>query len=204
MARAAASRPFTLLPPQLGLTPRRAVLAISLHLPTLLLRLHLPLLPGFAPVVDARLPCPRSAPRDTVTLTVTVAGVLTTASRFLSPSLLLVPLALLACRACVVLQVALSPPHANCSVGFCSTHCTSRRCQRRFSPSVQPRCRRPTVGTSSTRLSTEILQLALHQFLLRGAGSSVGKRPGERLAGERRLRDPNLSRSAQLPSSVGS
>ena len=36
-----------------------------------------------------------------------------------------------------------SPPHTNCSVGFCSTHCTSRRCQRRSHPLAQPRCRRP-------------------------------------------------------------
>ena len=51
--------------------PRRAVLAISLHLLTLSLRLHLPLLPGFAPVVAA--PLPLSAPRVTVILTVAVA-----------------------------------------------------------------------------------------------------------------------------------
>ena len=63
-----------------------------------------------------------------------------------------------------------SPPNANCSVGFCSTHCTSRRCQRRSPSPVQPRCRRPDCpGTCSTKLSSEILQLALHQSPLRGA-----------------------------------
>ena len=35
-----------------------------------------------------------------------------------------------------------SPHHANCSVGFCSTHCTTQRCQRRSPPPMQSRCRR--------------------------------------------------------------
>ena len=116
---------------------------ISLHLPTLLLRLHLPLLSGLAPVVAARLPCTRSGPRDAVTLTVTVAGVLTTASLFLSPSLLLLPLALLARPARVVHQVGLLRLTPTGLVCFCSTHCTRRKCHRRSPPPVQPRCRRP-------------------------------------------------------------
>ena len=92
----------------------------------------------------ARLQCLRSAPRGTVTLTVTVAGVLTTASLFLSPSLLLLLLALLARPARVVHQVALlrlmttvwwasAPPTA--PVGGVSSDALPLRCT--------PRCRRP-------------------------------------------------------------
>ena len=107
--------------------------------PTLPLRLHLPLLTDFAPVVAAHLPCLRSAPRVTVTLSVTVAGVLTTAILFLRPFLLLLPLHR-TCRA----SGCTSLPHTSCFVGFCSTHCTSRRCQlTRSPPPVQLRCRRP-------------------------------------------------------------
>ena len=59
------------------------------------------------------------------------------------PSLLPLPLALLAHRTCRASGCS-SPPHDNCLVGFCSTHCTSRRCQlRRSLPPVQRRCRRP-------------------------------------------------------------
>ena len=123
-------------------TPSRAVLAISLHLPTLPLR-HLPLPSGFALVVAVLLLHPRSAPRDTVTLTVTVTGPQhrpsvpqppVGSSRPARPPR--------TCRA----SGCSSPPHSTCSVGFCSTHCTSRRCQRRSPPPVQPRCRRPDLN----------------------------------------------------------
>ena len=99
------------------------------------------LLSGFALVVAARLLCPRSAPRATVTLSVTVTGV-STALLFLSPSLLLLPLDLLARPARVVHQALLflkptvlwaSSAPLTAPVGG----------QRRSHPPVQPRCRRP-------------------------------------------------------------
>ena len=35
-----------------------------------------------------------------------------------------------------------SPPHNRCTVGYCSVHCTSRRCRRRTPPPpLQPQCR---------------------------------------------------------------
>ena len=115
MARAAASPPSRLAPTSpsphastpLGAHPQACSAGHLLHLATLLLRLHLPLLSGFALVVAARLLCSRSVPQDSVTLTVTVTGVLSTALLFLSPSLLLFPLDLLARPARVVHQVAL-------------------------------------------------------------------------------------------------
>ena len=64
--------------------------------------------PTLLPVVAARLLCLRSAPRVAVTLTVTVAGVLTTAISVLPAHLLVsLPLALLAHPAHAVHQVAL-------------------------------------------------------------------------------------------------
>ena len=105
-----------------------------------------PLLTDFASVVAACLPCLRSAPWVTVTLTVTVS-VLTTAFLFLSPSLLLLPRALLAHTAHVVHQVALlhlmlhpldqsevlaqtlSPfSTAPLPTSCCNLHCTSPCC----------------------------------------------------------------------------
>ena len=35
-----------------------------------------------------------------------------------------------------------SPPHNRCTVGFCSVHCTSRKCRRcTLHPGLQPKCR---------------------------------------------------------------
>ena len=70
-------------PPRDRLTPRRPMLTISFHFLTLLFR-HFPLVTCFIPMV-ARLPCPCCG--VLLTFIVTVAGVFTTASLSLSPSL---------------------------------------------------------------------------------------------------------------------
>ena len=114
--------------------------ATSLHLLTLLFHTHLPLLTGCAPVVAARLPCPRSAPRVSATLTVTVAGALTTASLSLSPSLLSLPLALLAHPTHAVRQVALL--RLTTTVKWASAPPTAP-VEGAGSDTLQPRCRRP-------------------------------------------------------------
>ena len=79
---------------------------------------------------------------DSVTLTVTVASVLTTVSLFLSGSLLLLHLVLLARPACVVHEVALL--RFMPTVRWASVHPLHQLgCQRRSPPHVKPRCRRP-------------------------------------------------------------
>ena len=87
-----------------------------------------------------------------------------------------------------------SSTHSRCRVGFfCSNHCRGSRCRGTRQPaSTQPTCRRPHCS--------ELVQVALlvvaisivqaHAVPFSRSLIPVGKRPGGRLAAERRLRNP--------------
>ena len=149
--------------------------------PTLLLRLHVPLLTGFAPVVARALHHSRRCSHHRLSVPQPIPPV--------APSRLARPP-----RTCRASGSSLRLM-TTVWVGFCSTRCTFRRCHvRRSPPPVQPHCRCPDyLGPAPPDCPVRFCNLhcTSPRCVVHDPLSLSGNGQG-RLANERRLGDPPL------------